>query len=66
MTEALQLIYEEYVGHNMEDFKDILDMATVDGGYMLIDNMTDSADICDIVYRYSPCDRIYEEKVLLR
>jgi hypothetical protein len=29
------------------------DMATVDGGYMLIDNMTDSADICDIVYRYS-------------
>jgi hypothetical protein len=37
----------------MEDFKDILDMATVDGGYMLIDNMTDSTDICDIVYRYS-------------
>jgi hypothetical protein len=53
--EALQLIYEEYVGlfDNMEDFKDILDMATVDGGYMLIDNMTDSTDICDIVYRYS-------------
>jgi hypothetical protein len=25
----------------------------VDGGYMLIDNMTDSTDICDIVYRYS-------------
>jgi hypothetical protein len=37
---ALNLLYEEYVGlfDNIVDFRDILDIATVDGGYLVVNN----------------------------